>query len=203
MVVLDTFPFVTRQLDARLISSTEKVDALRLCLKINQEKTMKPMTQKLRRVGILCLIALNLLVAAPSIFAGDKNTLLGKVEVTFTKWVTDWPNMAGLVSGDVGGGTFAGEVLNYNHTDAIDTIEALYHINGRAPHFTAHVNVTQDNLKGTAVIDGIVTDGSLKGGRVQGEYQVISPCGIINAQNGSAGDVCFQGTLVVRPSSGN
>ena len=162
---------------------------------------MKPMTQKLRRVGILCLIALNLLVAAPSIFAGDKNTLLGKVEVTFTKWVTDWPNMAGLVSGDVGGGTFAGEVLNYNHTDAIDTIEALYHINGGALRFTAHVFVTQDNLKGAAVFKGSVPDGSLKGAHVSGEYQVISPCGVINAINGTVGDVCFQGNLVIRPGS--
>ena len=169
--------------------------------KTNKEKTMRTMINKLWRLGILYLVALNLLLAAPSIFAGDNNTLLGKVEVTFTKWVTDWPNMAGLVSGDVGGGTFAGEVLNYNHTDAIDTIEALYHINGRAPHFTAHVNVTQDNLKGTAVIDGIVTDGSLKGARVHGEYQVIGPCGIINAQNGTLGDVCFQGNLVIRPGS--
>ena len=162
---------------------------------------MKPMTQKLRRVGILCLIALNLLVAAPSIFAGDNNTLLGKVEVTFTKWVTDWPNMAGLVSGDVGGGTFAGEVLNYNHTDAIDTVEALYHVNGRAPRFTAHVFVRQDNLKGTAVFKGSVTDGSLKGARVDGEYWVINPCGIINAQNGAWGDTCFQGNLVITPGS--
>jgi hypothetical protein len=28
---------------------------------------------------------------------------------------------------------------------------------------------------------------------------VISPCGIINAQNGSIGDVCFQGTLDIGP----
>ena len=109
--------------------------------------------------------------------------------------------MAGVVSGDVGGGIFAGEVLNYNHTDAIDTIEALYHINGEALQFTAHNIVTQDNLKGTAVINGFVADGPLKGARVNGEYQVIGPCGIINAQNGTVGDVCFQGNLVIRPGS--
>lgn len=132
---------------------------------------------------------------------GGKGKLHSRVEVIFTKWVTNFPNMAGLVSGDVGGGTFAGEVLNYDHTAAVDKIEALYHINGGAYHFTAHNFVTQDNLKGTAVIEGIVVDGPLQGERVHGEYQVIRPCGVINAQNGSNGDVCFQGTLSIRVGS--
>jgi len=135
--------------------------------------------------------------------AGNKEKLHVRVEVTFTKWVTDLPNMAGLVSGDVGGGTFAGEILNDDHTPAVDKIEALYHINGGAYHFTAHNFITQNNLKGTAVIDGLVLDGPLKGERVRGEYQVISPCGVINAQNGSSGDVCFQGTLSIRVGSGD
>jgi hypothetical protein len=117
------------------------------------------------------------------------------VRVVFTKWVTDWPNMAGLVSGDVGGGTFAGEILKYTPTAAIDEIEALYHLNGGAHQLTAHVFVTQNNLNGTAEIKGVVTDGPLKGSRVRGSYQVLYPCGVINAQNGSIGDVCFQGTL--------
>ena len=37
--------------------------------------------------------------------SGDKGKFHGRVEVIFTKWITDFPNMAGLVSGDVGGGT--------------------------------------------------------------------------------------------------
>ena len=56
-----------------------------------------------------------------------------------TKWVTDWPHMEGLVSGDVGGGTFAGEVLDYDHTVATDTIEARYHLNGPWRQIDAHV----------------------------------------------------------------
>ena len=51
------------------------------------------------------------------------------------------------------------------------------------------------------MIKGFVTDGSLKGARVNGEFQVISPCGIINALPGAFGDVCFQGNLVIRPGS--
>ncbi len=135
--------------------------------------------------------------------SGDKGRFRGRVEVIFTKWITDFPNMAGLVSGDVGGGTFAGEILNITPTTNGEIIEALYHINGGAYHFTAHNFITQDNLKGTAVIDGLVLDGPLKGERVRGEYQVISPCGVINAQNGSSGDVCFQGTLSIRVGSGD
>jgi hypothetical protein len=166
---------------------------------------MRTMMKKLWRLGFVYLVAVNLLQISPALAGGPPqaaaNNFRGRVEVTFIKWVTNWPNMAGVVSGDVGGGTFAGEVLNYNHTDAIDTIEALYHINGGALQFTAHNIVTQDNLKGTAVIKGSVTDGSLKGARVSGEYQVISPCGIINAINGTVGDVCFQGNLIIKPGS--
>ena len=121
------------------------------------------------------------------------------VRVVFTKWLTDWPNMAGLVSGDVGGGTFAGEILTFTPSTAITKIEALYHLNGGAHQLTAHVFVTQNNLKGTAAIKGVVADGPLKGALVRGAYQVIAPCGIINAQNGAAGDVCFQGTLDIGP----
>ena len=166
---------------------------------------MRTMMKKLWRLGIVYLVAVNLLQISPALAGGPPETAAdrfrGRVEVTLLKWVTDLPNMAGVVSGDVGGGTFAGEVLNYNHTDAIDTIEALYHINGRALHFNAHAHVTQDNLKGTGVIKGFVTDGLLKGARVNGEYWVINPCGIINAQMGAFGDVCFQGNLVIKPGS--
>jgi len=164
-------------------------------------KTMRIQT----RVASFVIAILLLLQISPALAGGPPeaaaNNFRGRVEVTFIKWVTNWPNMAGVVSGDVGGGLFAGEVLNYNHTDAIDTVEALYHINGGALRFTAHVFVTQDNLKATAVFKGSVPDGSLKGAHVSGEYQVISPCGVINAINGTVGDVCFQGNLVVRPGS--
>jgi len=135
--------------------------------------------------------------------SGDKGKFHGRVEVIFTKWITDFPNMAGVVSGDAGAGLFAGEILGVNPTANGEVIEALYHINGAAYHFTAHNFITQNNLKGTAVIDGTVLDGPLKGERVRGEYQVISPCGVINAQNGSSGDVCFQGTLSIRVGSGD
>jgi len=157
------------------------------------------------RFVVLAIASLVALQVSPSLRAGgpgiraDRDDDGRGVRVVFTKWVTDWPNMAGLVSGDVGGGTFAGEILKYTPTTAIDKIEALYHLNGGAHQLTGHVFVTQDNLNGTAAIKGVVTDGPLKGARVRGTYQVIAPCGVINAQNGSIGDVCFQGTLDIGP----
>lgn len=152
--------------------------------------------------ALACAVALQMLpalAASGSGNRGDRDDDGRSVRVVFTKWVTDWPNMAGLVSGDVGGGMFAGEILNYTHTAAIDKIEALYHLNGGAHQLTAHVFVTQNNLNGTAATKGVVADGPLTGARVRGTYQVVAPCGVINAQNGSVGDVCFQGTLNIGP----
>ena len=165
-------------------------------------KTMHVQTH----VASFLIATLLLLQISPALADGppaaEADKFHGRVEVTFLKWIPDFSgSMAGVVSGDVGGGTFAGEVLNYNHTDAIDTIEALYHINGKALQFTAHNYVTFDTQKGTAVIKGFVTDGLLKGARVNGEFQAISPCGIINALAGAFGDECFQGNLVIRPGS--
>ena len=155
---------------------------------------------------VLCMIVCAVVFQNSPGFAADRAAAAGDqdddrrgVQVVYTKWVTNFPNMAGLVSGDVGGGQFAGEILNYTPSAAIDRIEALYHLNGGAHQLTAHVFVTQNNLKGTAAIRGVVTDGPLKGARVRGSYQLIVPCGVINAQNGSLGDVCFQGTLDIGP----
>lgn len=59
--------------------------------------------------------------------------------------------------------------------------------------------VTQNNLNGTAAIKGVDTDGPLKGARVRGSYQVSFPRGVMNAQNGSIGGVCFQGVPDIGP----
>jgi hypothetical protein len=115
-------------------------------------------------------------------------------DVTFTKWITIRPNMAGVVGGEVGTGTFAGEILNRVPGPEITNIEALYHINGSIHSFTAHVFVTQNEVTHTAVIEGVVTDGWLKGKELLGEYTIIScpdkPLG-----------VCFQGTLHIHVGS--
>jgi hypothetical protein len=115
-------------------------------------------------------------------------------DVTFTKWVTNYPNMVGVVGGDVGAGTFAGEILSNVDVGTFTTIHALYHINGSRHSFTADNHVTQNNVTGMAVITGLVTEGWLKGAPVTGEYKVWATCPIPTPGN-SLGALCFQGTL--------
>jgi len=66
-------------------------------------------------------------------------------------------------------------------------IEALYHFTGSRHSFTALVHVEQTGLK--AVIIGVVTDGWLKGHKVEGQYTQIT------CTQSSGG--CFKGTLDV------
>jgi hypothetical protein len=122
---------------------------------------------------------------------------------TFTKWVTTSPpapgvvaNMMGVVGGDVGPGTYEGEVLSLNTVGNITSIEALYHFNGSKHAFTAELNVTQDESAGTATITGHVTEGWLKGASVTGEYNVLALCPLETPDN-AYGTVCFQGALHV------
>ena len=122
---------------------------------------------------------------------------------TFTKWVTTSPpapgvvaNMAGVVGGDVGPGTYTGEVITANTVGNITSIEARYHFNGSKHAFTAELNVTQDESTGTATITGHVTQGWLKGASVTGEYTVLAVCPLDTPAN-AYGTLCFQGTLHV------
>jgi hypothetical protein len=122
---------------------------------------------------------------------------------TFTKWVTTsspaapvLANMTGVVGGDVGLGTYAGEILSMNTVGTTTSIHALYHFNGSKHAFTADVNISQDDSKGTATITGEVTEGWLKGASVTGEYNVLAVCNIETPDN-AYGTMCFQGALHV------
>ncbi len=107
-------------------------------------------------------------------------------ENTFTKWITVYPAMAGVVGGDVGAGAYSGEILTLTVTGTGLVIDALYRFDGSRHAFTALVHVVQTGS--TAVISGQVTQGWLRGSPVQGRYTQIS-CD--EAPDGS----CFQGTL--------
>jgi hypothetical protein len=166
-------------------------------------------TMRIRTLFASCVLAMLLLNISPALAGnlhetGANNAKLpGRVEAIFLKWLTSFPNMEGVVSGDPGAGLFAGEVLKRTETKHFIKIEALYHINGKDFQFTAHNHILQDKKTGTAVIHGVVVDGAMKGAHVRGQYQMIAPCGIINAQQGDGGDVCYQGTLTVKASSGD
>lgn len=105
---------------------------------------------------------------------------------TFTKWVTDWPNMAGVVGGSVGNGAFSGKVLDYA-PGPTTVIAAIYHFGGSRHEFTALMHVEQTGLHADLI--GVVIDGWNKGKLVTGEYTQIT-C----AHDGITTD-CFRGSL--------
>jgi hypothetical protein len=113
----------------------------------------------------------------------------GRTEVTFSKGLTTFPNMVGVVGGDIGNGTYAGEIITYDPTiggGKITRITADYHLNGSLHQLTARVTVWQfDNQ--FAVITGAVTSGWRQGAVVFGTYKVVT---------GIPG-VCCQGTLYI------
>ena len=106
---------------------------------------------------------------------------------TFTKWlVGEGPDMAGVVGGAVGEGTYAGKVLDMIEGPTA-IVEARYGFHGSDRDFTALVHVEQTGLE--AVITGVVTDGWGKGNLVTGQYSEIQ-CD----HDGVTTD-CWRGTL--------
>ena len=81
------------------------------------------------------------------------------VEVTFTKWITAFPAMAGVTGGDVPG-TFAGAVLSRNPFDngTIVQLEARYGVTAADPahSFIAVIEGKQNNQTQAAVLNGTV-----------------------------------------------
>jgi hypothetical protein len=120
------------------------------------------------------------------------------VEVTFTKWVTTFPFMAGSTEGDVDG-AFEGEVLQRTALEngVIVQLNARYQvIDPTGLHsFTAIIQGTQNNQTMSAVLNGVVTEGWLAGAQVHVDFDVVTPC-----EFGSR-NTCFRGTIRVVPSS--
>lgn len=138
-----------------------------------------------RALPLIAVVTLLALALSAGVASADGRRHHRDAENTFTKWLTTFPAMAGVVGGDVGAGTYAGEILKYT-PGTTTVIEALYHFNGSKRSFTALVHVEQTGLK--AKISGVVTDGWLKGHQVKGGYTQIT-C------TEAPGGTCFRGTL--------
>lgn len=145
-------------------------------------------TRALALIGSVAL--LTLLLGAGVVSAGSDSR---NADNTFTKWVTSATGtMAGVVGGDVGDGTYAGQVLSMVTVGNVTTIHATYGFNGSRHSFIADVQVVQTGATNgsTAVITGVVTDGWLTDNQVQGEYtQIACTNGVEDPQR------CYQGTL--------
>lgn len=143
-----------------------------------------------RALALISVVALLTFSLGIGMAAADSRR--STAENTFTKWITTFPTMAGVVGGDVGACTYAGEILKYT-PGSTTVIEALYHFNGSRHSFSALVHVEQTGLK--AVITGVVTAGWLKGRPVEGRYTQIT-C------TQSPSGTCFQGSLDILLRSG-
>ena len=151
----------------------------------------------------MAVLAVTLLFQTSVTRAGDKGKRDDhgqQAQVSFTKWITSFPyqpgllaNMAGVVGGDVGDGSFTGEVLQMSTVGDVTEIVAFYHFHGAKHSFTALNHIVQTGLK--AVIVGVVTDGWLKGHAVEGEFTQIK-CN----HDGTTSD-CYSGTLEIQRDS--
>src|SRR5947209_1719095 len=157
---------------------------------------------KLKGMTAIFALALIVVAAAPTLalHPGVASAASGvPVQAAFTKWVLfDYTHMVGVVGGQVGNGTFAGEILSYNDNGTTTTINAVYHINGSKESFVANNAITVNDATGIADITGVVTSGSLIGATVDGAYKTKSPCPIPTPGN-VYGTTCFSGTLNVTP----
>jgi hypothetical protein len=172
---------------------------------LKNEFTKTVATRILSFKGWSILLALVLVATSAGAALAYNSDAKGRTyKVTFIKWATNTTpapdvffNMAGVVGGAVGPGTFTGEVISLTPpVDNITSIEALYHLNGSEHAFTADVKVTQNESTGLATITGRVTEGWLKGASVIGKYKVLAVCPIDTPDN-AYGTMCFQGALQV------
>jgi len=129
------------------------------------------------------------------------------VEVSFTKWVTTFPTLAGVTGGDAAG-TFAGAVLSRDPFDngTIVQLEAQYRVTAADPahSFVAEIKGSQNNQTHQAVLNGTVISGWLAGAQVQATYDVIvPPAGTSCVPQAPVNRTCFQGTIRIMPGSAN
>jgi hypothetical protein len=123
----------------------------------------------------------------------------GGLELTYTKWFEPgFPHMVGVVGGDIVG-PFGGAVLNNPMADATGRmpLSAIYIVRAAdaSRSLTIRVDGALDTKTGTAVLNGRVVDGSLKGARACAEFKVIT-CGDPPRE-------CFQGTIRIKQRGGD
>jgi hypothetical protein len=154
----------------------------------NHTETIRSIVRRRLLVSIATVALLLVSLGAGTASAG------GGQHSTFTKWITSWPNMAGIVGGAVGDGEFVGEVIDYA-PGPTTLITAIYHFGGSRHDFTARMHVEQTGLH--AVLVGVVIDGWGKGKLVTGAYDQIT------CDHGGLTTDCFAGYLDVGKNAGD
>jgi hypothetical protein len=122
--------------------------------------------------------------------------------ITYEKWITKYPAMAGNANGVLG--AFSGTIKQrlVSADGKIIHLVAEYVITDlkRKGHsFTALVEGDQSLWTNTAVLIGVVTQGWKKGAPVLVNFDVLTPCTVSTAPSGTK--TCFQGTIRIGHSA--
>ena len=154
-------------------------------------------------IVVLCTVSLAMATADD-----DPNR---PIEMTFTKWVTTAPLMAGYWGGDLAN-EFVGEVLQRQVSQQqVDTcfqpapncgrvirLEAFYEFHNGDHSFTALIRGGTSGDTGAAQLDGTILFGWRVGAPVHVEFQTIPGIpGTIACEGAPSGATCFQGTIQV------
>jgi DNA-binding SARP family transcriptional activator len=111
------------------------------------------------------------------------------IEVTFTKWISTYPDFTGFTS--YGPGTIAVEMLSRIDDGVFTHFSARYEFTdpGGTRSFKTVLQGKMNNREGQYDLNGIVTWGFMLGARVHATFRRIAPCEFGKLK------VCFQGTL--------
>ena len=157
---------------------------------------MRRLETSRRFAGLIAVLVLAAGITAASAQPenGSVGAKRGGLELTYTKWFApSFPNMVGEVGGDIVG-PFGGAVLNNPMADATGRmpLSAIYIVRAAdaSRSLTIRVDGAFDTKTGTAVLNGRVVDGSLKGARARAEFKMI--------QCGDPLRDCFQGTISIK-----
>ena len=153
-----------------------------------QKESIRPIVRRRLLTSVATVALLLVSLGAGSASAG------GGQHSTFTKWITSWPRMAGVVGGAVGDGEFSGTVIDYA-PGPTTLITAIYHFGGSRHDFTARMHVEQTGLH--AVLVGVVIDGWGQGKLVTGAYDQTT------CEHGGLTTDCFAGYLDVGKNAGD
>ena len=122
------------------------------------------------------------------------------VEIAYEKWILAGGVMRGNTSN--GPGTFTGQILSRVPFDngVVVKLRASYVITdpsaaGRS--FTTIIEGTSNLVRGSAVLNGVVTEGWRAGAPVHVVFDILSPCPVASAPAGTK--TCYQGIIRVGP----
>ena len=168
------------------------------------------MTTNRTRRRVASLIGAIVMLQASFAFAqpGEPNR---PIDLTFTKWVTTFPAMAGYWNDDLGN-KFVGEIIERKvsllqadhcflpapNCGRIIQLEALYEFHDRDSVFTALIRGGTSGDTGAAVLDGTILFGWRAGAPVHVEFQTIPGVpNTIGCVGAPVGATCFRGTINV------